>query len=148
MFGRNAQSSWSDLSAGFRSRANFRRQLEAAAVNPHDAEPHLPTGLVYQQRRQTAQAMEEFQRAIAIDPTETDAHYQLGRIAREQGRLEEALAELRNRGAAERQTFVQRSLARTGRDPLTGGQDQEAARNAWRSLWSGGIRFRRAVFAG
>jgi Flp pilus assembly protein TadD len=92
MFGRNAQSSWGNLSAGFRSRANFRRQLEAAAVNPHDAEPHYQLGLVYRQRRQTTQAADEFRRAIAIDPTETDAHYQLGRIAREQGRLGEALA--------------------------------------------------------
>jgi len=92
MFGRNAQSSWGDLSAGFRSRANFRRQLEAAAVNPHDPEPHYQLGLVYQQRRQTTQAVDEFKRAIAIDPTETDAQFQLGRIAREQGRLDEAMA--------------------------------------------------------
>ncbi len=92
MFGSNAQSSWGDLSAGFRSRANFRRQLEAAAVNPHDPEPHYQLGLVYQQRRQVTQAAEEFKRAIAIDPTETDAQFQLGRIAREQGRLEEAMA--------------------------------------------------------
>lgn len=92
MFGGNAQRSWGDLSAGFRSRANFRRQLEAAAVNPHDAEPHCQLGLIYQQRRQTTQAAEEFRRAIAIDPTETDAQFQLGRMARDQGRLDEAMA--------------------------------------------------------
>src|SRR6185295_2168535 len=91
-FGRNAQSSWGDLSASFRSRANFRRQLEAAAVNPHDAEPHYQLGLIYQQRRQTTQAVEEFKRAVAIDKTEADAHFQLGRIAREQGLLDEAMA--------------------------------------------------------
>jgi tetratricopeptide (TPR) repeat protein len=28
---------------------------------------------------------------VAIDPTETDAHFQLGRIARDQGRMDEAL---------------------------------------------------------
>ena len=91
MFGRNAQRSWGDLSAGFRSRANFRRQLEAAAINPHDAEPHYQLGLVYQHRRQSTQAADEFRRAIAIDPTEADAQFQLGRIAREQGKLEEAM---------------------------------------------------------
>jgi predicted negative regulator of RcsB-dependent stress response len=80
-----------DIGASFRSRGNFRRQLEAAAVNPHDAEPHYQLGLIYQQRRQTTQAAEEFKRAIAIDPTETDAQFQLGRIAREQGRLDEAM---------------------------------------------------------
>ena len=92
LFGRNVQSRWGDLSAGFRSRANFRRQLEAAAINPHDAESHYQLGLVYQQRRHTTQAAEEFRRAIAIDPTEADAQFQLGRIAREQDRLEEAMA--------------------------------------------------------
>ena len=92
MFGGNVQRSWGDLSTGFRSRANFRRQLEAAAVNPHDAEPHYQLGLIYQQRRQSTQAAEEFRRAIAIDPTEADAQFQLGRMAREQGRLDEALA--------------------------------------------------------
>ncbi|MGD0362081.1 MAG: tetratricopeptide repeat protein [Bryobacteraceae bacterium] len=36
--------------------------------------------------------MERFKKAVAIDPGETDAHFQLGRIAREQGRLADALA--------------------------------------------------------
>lgn len=36
--------------------------------------------------------MARFQKAVAIDPSETDAHFQLGRIAREQGRLRDALA--------------------------------------------------------
>jgi hypothetical protein len=80
-----------DIAASFRSRGNFRRQLEAAAINPHDADPHYQLGLIYQQRRQTSIAIQEFERAIAIDPSEADAHYQLGRIAREQGRLEDAL---------------------------------------------------------
>ncbi len=83
-----------DIGASFRSRGNFRRQLEAAALNVHDADPHYQLGLIYQQRRQYTQAVEEFKRAIAIDPTEADAHFQLGRIAREQSRLDEAMAYL------------------------------------------------------
>jgi len=35
--------------------------------------------------------MQRFKNAIAIDPGETDAHFQLGRIARQQGRLKDAL---------------------------------------------------------
>ena len=70
-----------DIALSFRSRGNFRRQLEAAAINPHDADPHYQLGLIYQQRRQPSIAIQEFQRAIAIDPREADAHFQLGRIA-------------------------------------------------------------------
>ena len=80
------------LGAGLRSRQNFRRMLEAAAVNPHDGEAQYQLGLIYQQRRQYATAIERFKNAVAIDRSEIDAHFQLGRIAREQGRLKDALA--------------------------------------------------------
>jgi len=81
-----------NLGAGLRSGQNFRRMLNAAALNPHDAEAQYQLGLIYQQRRQYTEAIERFRKAVAIDPGETDAHFQLGRIAREQGRLEDALA--------------------------------------------------------
>jgi tetratricopeptide (TPR) repeat protein len=81
-----------NLGAGLRSRQNFRRMLEAAAVNPHDGEAQYQLGLVYQQRRQYGEAIRRFRQAVGIDPTQTDAHFQLGRIARQQGRLSDALA--------------------------------------------------------
>jgi tetratricopeptide (TPR) repeat protein len=81
-----------NLGTGLRARQNFRRMLEAAAVNPHDGEAQYQLGLIYQQRRQYTEAIQRFRNAIAIDPKETDAHFQLGRIAREQGRLQDALA--------------------------------------------------------
>jgi Tfp pilus assembly protein PilF len=81
----------SSLGAGLRSRQNFRRMLDAAAVNPHDAEAQYQLGLIYQERRQYTEAIRRFSNAITIDPKETDAHFQLGRIAREQGRLKDAL---------------------------------------------------------
>jgi tetratricopeptide (TPR) repeat protein len=80
-----------NLGAGLRSRQNFQRMLQAAAVNPHDGEAHYQLGLIYQQRHQYTEAIQHFQRSVAIDPTETDAHFQLGRIAREQGRFADAL---------------------------------------------------------
>jgi hypothetical protein len=80
-----------NLGAGLRSRQNFHRMLEAAAVNPHDAEAQYQLGLVYQQRRQLTEAIERFRNAVTIDPGETGAHFQLGRIARQQGRLPDAL---------------------------------------------------------
>jgi tetratricopeptide (TPR) repeat protein len=82
----------SGLGAGMRSRQNFSRMLQAAAVNPHDGEAQYQLGLIHQQRHQYTEAMDRFQKAIAIDPTLTDAHFQLGRIAREQGRPRDALA--------------------------------------------------------
>jgi tetratricopeptide (TPR) repeat protein len=83
---------FSHLGAGLRSRQNFHRMLEAAALNPHDGEAQYQLGLIYQQRRQYNEAIQRFKNAVAIDPSETDAHFQLGRIAREQGRLKDALA--------------------------------------------------------
>src|SRR6185436_14275496 len=44
-----------------------------------------------QQRRQYTEAIARFRQAVEIDPNELDAHFQLGRIAREQGRPQEAL---------------------------------------------------------
>ena len=85
---------FSRLGAGLRSSQNYRRMLEAAAINPHDGEAQYQLGLIHQQRHQYSEAIRRFQAAAAIDPTETDAHYQLGRIAREQGRLDDALTYL------------------------------------------------------
>lgn len=79
------------LGRGLSQRQSFRRQLEAASVNPNDSDAQYQLGLLYQQRRQYAEAIERFQRAVRIDPQEADSHFQLGRIAREQGRMEEAL---------------------------------------------------------
>jgi tetratricopeptide (TPR) repeat protein len=80
-----------DIGFSYRQRRNFRRHLEAATVNPRDAEAHYQLGLVYQHRRQTTEALKHFTRAIEIDPHERDARFQLGRIAREQNRLQESL---------------------------------------------------------
>jgi len=74
-----------------RAREDFKRNLEAATLNPADASAHYNLGLIYQQRRQFAEAKASFARSIEIDPDETDAHYQLGRIAREEGRLGDAI---------------------------------------------------------
>lgn len=81
----------SGLGEGLRTRQNQRRMLEAAAINPHDAEAQYQLGLIHQERRQYGEAIARFEAAIKIDWTETDAHFQLGRIAREQKRIGDAL---------------------------------------------------------
>jgi tetratricopeptide (TPR) repeat protein len=85
------RSEFANLGAGLRSRQQFRRMLEAAAVNPHDGDAQYQLGLIYQQRRQYTEAIRRFTNAVAIDREDTDAHFQLGRIALEQGRLDDAL---------------------------------------------------------
>lgn len=73
------------------SRRSFRRQLEAAMLNPRDADAHYQLGLIYQQRRQLDEAVASFRRAIEIYPQEADAQLQLGRVLRSQGKSAEAL---------------------------------------------------------
>jgi Flp pilus assembly protein TadD len=82
------------LGEGLRSRQHLRQQLEIATNNPRDADAHYQLGLIYQQRRQTTEAIARFKRAVEIDPAEADPHFQLGRIAREQKRIEEAIGYL------------------------------------------------------
>jgi tetratricopeptide (TPR) repeat protein len=82
------------LADGLRAGQNYRRMLEAAAVNPHDGEAQYQLGLIHQQRRQITEAVRRFESAVAIDPTETDAHFQLARIFRDQGRFDDALRHL------------------------------------------------------
>ncbi|MEO8572702.1 MAG: tetratricopeptide repeat protein [Pyrinomonadaceae bacterium] len=74
-----------------RSRQNFKRFLHTATVNPKDADAHVQLGLIYQQRRQDAKALEHFAKAVEIDAEEIDGNYHLGRIARESGELQKAL---------------------------------------------------------
>lgn len=80
-----------DMVSSQRAREDFKRNLQAATLNPADASAHYNLGLIYQQRGQHEEAKVSFKRAIEIDPDETDAHYQLGRIAREEGRLADAI---------------------------------------------------------
>jgi tetratricopeptide (TPR) repeat protein len=80
-----------DIGFSLRQRQGFRRSMEAATINPRDASAHYQLGLIYQYRRQYAEAISRFEKAVQIAHDETDAHFQLGRIAREQGRLQDAI---------------------------------------------------------
>jgi tetratricopeptide (TPR) repeat protein len=117
---------FSNLGAVMHNRQNFRRMLEASAVNPHDGEAQYQLGLIYQQRRNYTEAIQRFQNAIKIDPTETDAHYQLGRIAREQGRIDDALREFRIVLQQDSKHNLSEILRELGAVYLTGGRLQDA----------------------
>src|SRR5260370_38848216 len=102
--------------------------VDAAAINPHDAEAQYQLGLIYQQRGQFTAAIQRFKNAITIDPTETDAHFQLGRIAREQGRFTEALASFQTVLSQDEKHNLSEILRETGAKYLDLGQYQEARR--------------------
>jgi tetratricopeptide (TPR) repeat protein len=117
------------LGDSLRAGQNYRRMLEAAAVNPHDGEAQYQLGLIHQQRRQITEAVRRFEAAVAIDTTETDAHFQLARIFRDQGRFDDALRHLTTVLAQnEKHSFseVHREL---GANYLAVGKVQEAARH-------------------
>jgi len=79
------------IGSGLSSRQNLRRQLEISKLNPRDWDAHLQIGLIQAQRRQYAEAEVSFKKAIEIAPNEAEAYFHLAKIAREQGRPEEAL---------------------------------------------------------
>ena len=49
--------------------------------------------MVYYQKGQLAEARSEFQKALAIDPSDAGTHYLLGAAQTQMGRLDEALRE-------------------------------------------------------
>jgi tetratricopeptide (TPR) repeat protein len=74
-----------------RQRQNFKRFLHNATVNPRDADAHVQLALIYLGRKQETKALEHLNRAIEIDANEIDANYELGKIARQKGNLQQAL---------------------------------------------------------
>ena len=89
------------LTAGLSGRQSLKRSLEAAAINPRDADAHYQLGLIYTQRRNYTEAESRFRAAIAIDPAAAEAYYELGRIAAAQGRCKEGLDLLRRAAAVD-----------------------------------------------
>ncbi len=87
------------LGNAMRSRQNFRRNLEAAAINPHDADAQYQLGLIYLQRHQLSEAEKRFRSAIAIDKEEPDAHHQLARVLMDRGNFADALPLLQRAAA-------------------------------------------------
>lgn len=101
---------------GRRARAAFKQNLKTATLNPADASAHYNLGLLYLQRRELEDARQSFERAVGIDADEVDSHYQLGRIARAEGRWADAIAhygETLARDATHAQHEVWREAAAT-----------------------------------
>jgi tetratricopeptide (TPR) repeat protein len=115
-----------EVTGAQRARASFKRNLEAATLNPADASAHYNLGLIHQQRGELEDARSRFARAIEIDPDELDAHYQLGRISRAQGRLADAIQHF-EQVVSRDQTHAQHEIWReTGATYIAAGQFADA----------------------
>ena len=75
----------------FRQKQKTKLNLETAAANPYDAAPHVQLGMIYRQRRQNKKSLEHFKKAFSIDTNEIEANYELGKIARAEGDLQQAI---------------------------------------------------------
>ncbi|MBM3767227.1 MAG: tetratricopeptide repeat protein [Acidobacteria bacterium] len=87
------------LGGGLSARQNFKRQLDAATLNPRDADARYQLGLIYVQRRDFGNAEARFREAIAIDPNEADSLFQLGRILRQKPETAKEALQLLERAA-------------------------------------------------
>jgi tetratricopeptide (TPR) repeat protein len=81
----------SGYATAFREKQRAKRKLENASKNPYDAAPHVQLGLIYRQRRQDAKSLAHFTKAFEIDGKEIEANYELGKIARANNDLQQAI---------------------------------------------------------
>jgi tetratricopeptide (TPR) repeat protein len=61
---------------------------KAVALRPDFGDAHFQLGLLYSDKRQTANAVHEFEAAIRLRPDLKAAHYRLGQLYAEQGKAE------------------------------------------------------------
>lgn len=117
------------LGGGLSERQQFKRQLELATTNPHDADAHYQLGLLYAQRRLPVEAEERFRKALAIDPKEPETLFQLGKLLRHQeGRGEEARTLLEQGATLDPKLASHEVWRELGAVALNAGQVDEALR--------------------
>ena len=87
------------LSRGLSGRQSLKRNLEAAALNPRDADAHYQLGLIYAQRRSYAEAQASFEMAMSIDAEHAESRYELGRVFAAQNRFSEAVDQFQRAAA-------------------------------------------------
>ncbi len=59
---------------------HIREQQEAIEANPAAARPHHNLGVLYRLQGRTAQAQEQFQEALSLDPHSAESHIELGQM--------------------------------------------------------------------
>jgi tetratricopeptide (TPR) repeat protein len=90
-------------------RSNTSESIEslldnAIRIDPNFAAAFLLRGTLHSERRDLSKAVSDFQRAIAIDPNDEQAHYRLAEAYRETGQTDKAKAELQLYNQASKQS--------------------------------------------
>jgi tetratricopeptide (TPR) repeat protein len=83
---------------------------EALRQNPKIRIAHFDLGIIYTQKKKYAQAEEELERAIALDPKRPDAFYRLAQVYRFEGKTQlekDALGKVAQLREAERATLME-----------------------------------------
>ena len=81
---------------------NARKEAEAAAIAlPSAAQPHYVLGLVAKSQNRPDDAIAEFRKVLAMDPSDVGANVNLGQVFAQLRRNEEALAAFRAASAAD-----------------------------------------------
>lgn len=70
----------------------FAEAVKKANASPYDAQAQADLGHLLWERGELAPAAERFRRAVAQSPEDWGSHFQLGRIARREGRWADAIA--------------------------------------------------------
>jgi tetratricopeptide (TPR) repeat protein len=76
----------------------------AIRIEPNFAAAFLQRGTLHSERRDLSKAVSDFQRALAIDPSDEQAHYRLAQAYRETGQADKAKAELQLYNQASKQS--------------------------------------------
>src|SRR5712691_5706876 len=84
------RAAWSALNAG-RAHAAADAFREAIAADPKNARLHLGAGMAASLERRDADARDEFERALALDPKLTQARTLLGQIQYRMGDVQSAI---------------------------------------------------------
>ena len=88
-----------DSALGQEAEKHIAEQQAALAANPNDPRPCFHLGLLYHMQGKTADAIEMFERALALDPEFALAHQHLGQIYAVQGDYARARAHAREAAA-------------------------------------------------
>jgi tetratricopeptide (TPR) repeat protein len=112
--------------------AVVRLLQDEAAQNPQDPAPALKLANYLYDRQQFEQAIEWYQKVIALDPNNVDAHTDLGTSYFSAGRPQEALREFRK--SLEINPQHQQTLFNSVVVNLEGAHDLAAAQQAWNRL--------------
>lgn len=96
-----------DSALGQEAEKHIAEQQAALAANPNDPRPCFHLGLLFHMQGKTADAIEMFERALALDPEFALAHQHLGQIYAVEGNYARARVHAREAAARGNTTLLE-----------------------------------------